>query len=227
MKILFWDIDGTLIRTAKAGLFAFEQAVTEIYCREIDYSKVATSGMTDNHIAAQVIAAIQDGQASSQDISKLTKRYEELLPAHLAERKGFILPSVKEILAHLKGNEDYVCLLLTGNSRCGSEIKLNFYDLAQYFNFDASAFCGHQIERNDIARTALSTIAKLYPEVTMEDVYVIGDTPNDINCGKTIGAKTIAVATGNYSYHQLSEYSPWWVVDKLPEPEEFVKRLAE
>lgn len=227
MKILFWDIDGTLIRTAKAGLFAFEQAVAEIYCREIDYSKVATSGMTDNHIAAQVIAAIQDGQASSQDISKLTKRYEELLPAHLAERKGFILPSVKEILAHLQGNKDYVCLLLTGNSRCGSEIKLNFYDLAQYFNFDASAFCGHQIERNDIARTALSTVAKLYPEVTMEDVYVIGDTPNDINCGKTIGAKTIAVATGNYSYHQLSEYSPWWVVDKLPTPEEFVRKLAE
>lgn len=227
MKILFWDIDGTLIRTAKAGLFAFEQAVAEIYCREIDYSKVATSGMTDNHIAAQVIAAIQDGQASSQDISKLTKRYEELLPAHLAERKGFILPSVKEILAYLQGNKDYVCLLLTGNSRCGSEIKLNFYDLAQYFNFDASAFCGHQIERNDIARTALSTVAKLYPEVTMEDVYVIGDTPNDINCGKTIGAKTIAVATGNYSYHQLSEYSPWWVVDKLPEPEEFVRKLAE
>ncbi len=227
LKILFWDIDGTIMRTAKAGLFAFEQAVSEFYCREIDFAKITTSGMTDNHIAAQVIEHIGEGQASNEDIHKLTRRYEELLPVFLAERGGYILPSVKEILAALHQKEEYVQLLLTGNSRCGAEIKLKHYGLDQYFDFEASAFCGHHLDRHDIAKFALKSVSERYPHVTMEDIFVIGDTPNDINCGKSIGAKTIAVATGNYSYQQLAEYSPWWVVEKLPMPQEFIAKLAE
>lgn len=227
MKVLFWDIDGTLIRTAKAGLYAFEQAVAELYCREIDFTKLITSGMTDNHIAAQIIKEMPGGQPSGQDISKLVRRYEELLPEHLAVRKGFVLPAVRDILENLDAKEGYVQLLLTGNSRCGAQIKLDYFDLAKYFNFAASAFCEHRLERNDIAEYALKTVRELYPGVRPDDIYVIGDTPNDIACGKAIGAKTIAVGTGNYPVESLAEYTPWWAVKQLPDPEAFIAKLAE
>lgn len=227
MRVLFWDIDGTLIRTAKAGLYAFEQAVAELYCREIDFTKLITSGMTDNHIAAQIIKEMPGGQPSGQDISNLVRRYEELLPEHLAVRKGFVLPAVRDILANLAANEGYVQLLLTGNSRCGAQVKLDYFDLAKYFNFAASAFCEHRLERNDIAEYALKTVQELYPGVRPDDIYVIGDTPNDIACGKAIGAKTIAVGTGNYPVESLDEYAPWWAVKQLPDPEAFIAKLAE
>lgn len=225
-KILYWDIDGTLIRTAKAGLYAFEQAVAELYCREIDFAKLITSGMTDNHIAAQIIQNILERQPSGQDISALTQRYEAVLPVHLAARKGLILPAVQDILEALHPNENYVSLLLTGNSRGGAKIKLDYFDLAQYFNFAASAFCEHRLERNDIARYALETVKNLYPDVTPDNIYIIGDTPNDIACGKAIGARTIAVATGNYSVEILSGQAPWWAVKQLPAPAEFIAKLS-
>ncbi len=226
LKILFWDIDGTLIRTAKAGLYAFEQAVTEVYCREIDFSALTTSGMTDNHIASQIIQQLQEEHSPSrQDIVRLTQRYEELLPQYLEANDGFILPSVTAILEALQAKENYVLLLLTGNSRRGAEIKLKYFDLAKYFDFAASAFCEHCLERNDIAWNAMNTVSKKYPTVPLEDVFIIGDTPNDIACGKVIGAKTIAVATGNYPLESLTFHSPWWALEQLPSPEEFIQGL--
>lgn len=226
MKIIFWDIDGTLIRTARASLFAFEQAVVELYCREIDFAQIMTHGVTDNHIAAQIIKSLTDEQPSAQDIARLTKRYEQLLPDHLAARTGLILPAVLEILESLQSDENCVSLLLTGNSHCGAEIKLKHFNLAQYFNFDASAFCGHRVERNDIAEYALKTVSTLYPNVNRNQLFVIGDTPNDIACGKAIGAKTIAVATGHYSVESLAAHNPWWAVAQLPDSAAFTAKLA-
>ncbi|MGL5513132.1 MAG: HAD family hydrolase [Sporomusa sp.] len=226
MKIIFWDIDGTLIRTARASLFAFEQAVAELYCREIDFAQIMTHGVTDNHIAAQIIQYLTNGQPSAQDIARITKRYEQLLPDHLAARTGLILPAVLEILEYLQSDESCVSLLLTGNSHCGAQIKLDHFNLAQYFNFDASAFCGHRVERNDIAEYALKTVTALYPNVKPDELFVIGDTPNDIACGKAIGAKTIAVATGNYSVDSLAAHEPWWAVTQLPDPSTFTAKLA-
>lgn len=225
MRILFWDIDGTLLKTAKAGLYAFEQVIEEVLNTSFDFTTIKTAGMTDYYIAYQVIQLATGRQPANDEICKLIARYEEALPSHLAARQGHLLPSVKAILTHLHSQEEYISLLLTGNTAIGAQIKLTHYGLDGFFNFTHSAFCNSCFNRSEISTQALSIVNEHYPAVAPDQIYVIGDTPNDINCGKFIGARTIAVATGTYSLEELSTYSPWWAVPALPPPMEFVENL--
>lgn len=225
MRILFWDIDGTLLKTAKAGLYAFEQVVKETLHTSFDFSTIKTAGMTDYYIAHQVIQLVTGREPANREICQLISRYEEVLPSHLAARQGHLTPSVKDILAHLHSQEDYISLLLTGNTAIGARLKLIHYGLDGFFNFTHSAFCNNCFNRSEISTQALSIVNEHYPAVAPDQIYVIGDTPNDISCGKVIGARTIAVATGSYSLKELSTYSPWWAVPILPSPMEFVENL--
>lgn len=225
MRILFWDIDGTLLKTAKAGLFAFEQVIQEVLNIPFDFSTINTAGMTDYYIAHQVIKLATGREPAVQEICQLIARYEEVLPSHLAARQGHLTPSVKDILTDLHKREDYVNLLLTGNTAIGAKIKLIHYGLADFFNFQHSAFCANCFNRTEISTQALSNVKKHYPLVAPEQIYIIGDTPNDIHCGKAIGARTIAVATGRYSVEELQVHSPWWVVPTLPSPTEFIEAI--
>jgi phosphoglycolate phosphatase-like HAD superfamily hydrolase len=63
-------------------------------------------------------------------------------------------------------------------------------------------------------------------EVGPGRVYVIGDTPHDIQSGRAIGARVIAVATGGYSVEELGPLNPWWLLQELPSPDQFLDRLG-
>jgi len=225
MRILFWDIDGTLLKTAKAGLYAFEQVVQELFHTPFDFSSIKTAGMTDYYIAYQVIELATGRQPAVDEVCNLIARYEEVLPKHLALRQGHLIPSVKEILTDLHHQNEYVSLLLTGNTAIGAKIKLTHYGLDHFFKFPHSAFCSNCFDRTEISAQALAIVQKHYSTVPLDHIYIIGDTPNDIACGKAIGARTIAVATGRYSLEELSPHSPWWLTPTLPSPIEFTKQL--
>lgn len=179
--------------------------------------------MTDHSIAAEIIEAVTGRTASAAEIIRLAERYEDLLAEHLAQREGVVLPSVREILEQAHPTDEYQSLLLTGNSRVGAELKLRKFGLDHYFDFDSSAFCDRYHTRDEVAAIALAYIQKQASEAV--SAFVIGDTPNDIRCGKDIGAYTIGVATGSYSTDHLAECSPWWAVECLPSPQEFFAKL--
>ena len=225
LKILFWDIDGTILRTGKAGLYAFQKATAEFYGVCPSFDQITTAGMTDCHIAAQIIAAVAGRQPDDKETAALVERYIDLLPAHLATRQGFIIPPVQEILEFIGGDSGFVQLLLTGNTAAGARAKLECYGIDHFFDFAASAFGDGCLSRADIAARARTNANSRYPHVAPADIFVIGDTPNDISCGKTIGARTIAVATGAYSLSELVACQPWWAVERLPEPAEFAAKL--
>lgn len=226
MHIFFWDIDGTLIRTSKAGLVAFSQATEELWHRSVDFASIKAAGMTDNFIARQIIRSVFGREAEPAEMELLCRRYESLLPAQLAARQGLVLPGVREILSRLAGQEDCKLLLLTGNSSGGARIKLRHFGLDGFFDFSRSAFAGQCELRVDIARSALATVHANWGIADRQAIYVIGDTPHDIECGKAIGACTISVATGTYSAEQLAACSPWWNMDTLPAPEHFIAKTA-
>ena len=224
LDIIFWDIDGTLIRTGKAGLFAFQSAAAELGLNQVDLRQIQAAGMTDYSIAGQIIAAVTGQPATHEEITALTGRYEDLLPEYLARHEGRVLPSVREILAELH-KQGAISLLLTGNSRRGAELKMQKFALESYFDFERSAFCENSQTRDDIAWRALFSV-KALTAANPARVFVIGDTPHDVRCGKLIGAYTIGVATGTFSVEALAEHSPWWVTEQLPAAPEFMGRLA-
>ena len=224
MDIFFWDIDGTLIRTDKAGLYAFEQAVRELWDSPVDFRQIHSAGMTDYSIARQIIEAIVARPASHQEVKNLTGRYEELLLEHLAQREGRVMPAVSEILAALQ-EKGALSLLLTGNSRKGAEMKMRKFSLGGFFDFEHSAFCEDSPNRDDVANRALQKILSRF-EAGSSRLFVIGDTPNDIRCGKMIGAYTISVATGTFSEQELASHEPWWSLPHLPPAPLFIEKVA-
>lgn len=227
LKVIFWDIDGTLLRTAKAGLYAFVQATEEFCGVRPDFEQVVTAGQTDCHIAAQIIGLVTGRPAAEKETAALVRRYLDLLPEHLAARQGFVVPPVREILDFCDAHPGYVSLLLTGNCLEGARIKLEYYGIDHFFDFAASAFGDDCASRADIAARALASVNARYPRVSPRDIVVIGDTPNDISCGKTIGARTVAVATGTFPVGDLAQHSPWWTVERLPAPPLFAAKLTE
>jgi phosphoglycolate phosphatase-like HAD superfamily hydrolase len=218
---LFWDIDGTLLNTARAGVFALEEATEEVLGERIDLTTMRTAGLTDAEIA-RVLAESRD-QADEATIGALLDAYARLLPDRLHWRQGFVYPNVRENLEALSDRDDVVNLLLTGNIPGGAEAKLRHYGLWEYFGA-GGAFSEYGSDRPSIARRA----AGLAGNPPGERMVVIGDTPHDVSCGKVIGARTLAVATGpGYDLDELRACDPWRVVEQLPDPGTFAGWLLD
>ena len=132
MIVLFWDIDGTLLTTGKAGVPAWEQAVREIVRRDFQLSSFRVAGLTDYQIAVRTFEML-DVAVDEATIRKMVGRYEALLPQELPKKEGRVLPNVREILEHMRGRSDVRSYLLTGNTRGGARAKLTHYNLFHYF----------------------------------------------------------------------------------------------
>jgi phosphoglycolate phosphatase len=222
MTVLFWDIDGTLISTGRAGMFAWNDSVRELTGQEFDLrTEVRTAGMTDYQIAVQTFETLGVHPEPGL-IERLVRRYEELLPASLPRKNGYVCPNVREILEHLRDRGSVRSYLLTGNTRGGARAKLTYYGLMEFF--PDGAFAEDAGDRSTIARRALALAERAGP-VAENGVFVVGDTPHDIACATAIGARTIAVATGGYTLEELQPHHPWRMFSELPPPEEFMALL--
>jgi phosphoglycolate phosphatase len=224
MTVLFWDIDGTLLTTAKAGVFAWEGAVRELTGRsDFELARLRIAGMTDYQIAVKTFEVL-GVDADESFLRRFVDRYGELLPSNLPRKKGRVLPNVREILEQLRGRPDVRSYLLTGNTRAGATAKLTHYDLIHFF--PDGAFAEDTGARSSIASRALALARQAGP-IAGGRVFVIGDTPHDIECARAIEAKTIAVATGGYTVDELQAHHPWRLFDELPPPDEFVRLIED
>jgi phosphoglycolate phosphatase-like HAD superfamily hydrolase len=243
MIVLFWDIDGTLLTTGKAGVPAWEQAVREVTGRDFQLSSIRVPGLTDFQIAVKTFELL-GVEASEETLRRMVRRYEELLPSYLPLKQGRVLPNVREILDQLRDRSDVRSYLLTGNTRGGARAKLTHYDLVTYFAGPAApgaaganeaasrrpacpdgAFAEDAQARATIAARALDLARQAAP-VDEERIFVIGDTPHDIECANAVGARTIAVGTGGYSLDELAAHAPWRVFSELPPPAEFLELIG-
>jgi phosphoglycolate phosphatase len=215
--VLFWDIDGTLLTTARAGIYALEQALHETTGIDADLQGLRTSGLTDAEVV-ELALRTAGHDAQSETVATFLRAYERHLPATLHRREGRVLEGVMEILEDLGERSDLALYLLTGNTEAGAGAKLRHYGLDRYFRA-GGAFCDGPDGRSEIARRAIGLAAGA------ELLYLIGDTPYDVRCGKEIGARTVAIASGTYSLEDLERTEPWLLLDRLPEPPRFRKLL--
>jgi phosphoglycolate phosphatase len=211
--VLFWDIDGTLLTTARAGVFSLERALEEVSGVGADLQGMATAGMTDYAIAEAALERVGH-PADEETVQRFLRIHERQLPEYLHRREGHVMPGVCEVLEDMSARSDVISLLLTGNTEGGAKAKLAHYGLTQFFPH-GGAFCVGPGARAEIARRALPLANG------SKQLYVLGDTPADIECGKAIGARTIAVATGSYDASSLAAHEPWRVLDRIPDPASF------
>jgi phosphoglycolate phosphatase len=220
LRYLFWDIDGTLLTTGRAGIIAWERAVEDVFGRRADFTGLRTAGLIDPEIAVTV-SRQASADASAEDILRVLRLYESHLPSCLPLRQGRVLPNVVEILKRLKLTGNIRSRLLTGNTRAGAAAKLNHYGLSEYF--EGGAFSDGCRGRDEVAICAEGVIPAAHRRAC--EIYVIGDTPHDLRCAAAIGARAIAVATGDYGIEELRSHGAWLALPQLPDPDAFLRLL--
>ncbi|MDR1145396.1 MAG: haloacid dehalogenase-like hydrolase [Verrucomicrobiales bacterium] len=224
-KLLLWDIDGTIITTGQAGEVAMDNASLRAFGRKADLAKVDFRGRTDVLIARELLAQLAL-PPTPENLHEFLEAYLAILQEQLPLNKGAVLPGVAQILAQAADRDDCVNALLTGNLARGAKLKLSHYAAWHYFEFGAFADDSHL--RNELGPVALQRALTVTGyDFKPEHVFVIGDTPHDIACGKIIGANTIAVATGGYSKEELLACQPTAYFDDFSHPEQFFALLGD
>jgi phosphoglycolate phosphatase-like HAD superfamily hydrolase len=201
MRIWLFDIDGTLISTGGAGQLAMAAALAEGFGCPADTGDVPFSGRTDRSIVRDLFALHQIDD-SPEHWQRFVDHYLRLLPQLLAHRRGRVLPGVMPVLDSLVAASAQTVGLLTGNVPIGATAKLTHYQLSQYFAFGFYGDRHHH--RDEVAIEARQVLRGRFPDRPDDlDIWVVGDTPGDIQCARAIGARVIAVATGLFSVPQL------------------------
>ena len=221
-KLILWDIDGTLIVSHGAGVRAMERAFTQRFGLPGDLSKTEWAGRTDLWITSEVLR--HNGiPPTPENCHDYLEAYLELLPGELRDGpQGRVLPGVLELLETLHHRADIAQGLLTGNLRRGAEFKLTHYKVWHYFEF--GAFADDSPRRNDLGPHALRRAHERHRHpFAPHDTFIIGDTPHDIECGKVIGAHTIAVATGKHTVVELTAHKPTAVFQDFADTAAFLR----
>lgn len=217
--ILLWDIDGTLISARGSGSAALCDSLALSFGIKSDLAHIELAGRTDRWIFERILESFELPK-TEDNYAKLEKHYLESLEPQLKKRGVEILPGIQQIVQEAHERTDVVQGLLTGNLVEGAKKKLRETRLWEFFGF--GAFADDAANRNLLGPKALARAQEQTGQAhLLERVWVIGDTPHDITCGKIFGARTLAIATGKHSVHQLREGQPCAVFQDLSDTKAF------
>ncbi|MHC4943395.1 MAG: HAD family hydrolase [Planctomycetota bacterium] len=198
-----FDLDGTLVLTGGAGLRAFDKAFKDCFQADGKIEIASPAGKTDPNILRHVCEHFLGRTATSAEERTFFDRYLECLVEDMRTTDRYqVMPGIKALLEHLDRDDRCLLGLGTGNIEKGAEIKLRTGDLWRYFRF--GGFGSDASERAGLLRKALERAeALLKGGERIRETYVIGDTPHDIQAGRSVGARTVGVATGPYDLDEL------------------------
>ncbi|GLC28430.1 HAD family hydrolase [Roseisolibacter agri] len=210
MKLVLFDIDGTLLRGDGSARRAFEGALVHVFGTTPDPS-VHYDGKTDPQIARELMRlAGHDDASIDARLPQAIDGYLERLRREVSggARNFQALPGVEALLDALEPRDDVVLGLLTGNVADGATIKLRCAGL-DVARFRVNAFGSDHEHRPELPRVAQRRAREVVGRDFEGDaIVVVGDTPADIACARSVGARTLAVATGRYSVDELAEHAP-------------------
>jgi phosphoglycolate phosphatase-like HAD superfamily hydrolase len=199
MRIVLFDIDGTLLTTAGSARDAFARALSEAAGRPILLNGYSFSGRTDPQIARDILAGNSlEGEtledAAPEAIRLYLRYFGEALPRLRGAR---LLPGVRELLVALAARPDARTALLTGNVEPGARLKLGHFGIAGFFDFALSCFGSDDPDRYRLPALALERARlALGGAIAGRQLVVVGDSEHDVLCGRSIGARSVAVGTG-------------------------------
>ena len=251
MKLLLFDVDGTLVLTGGAAVRAMDDAFHAVFGIRGAFRHVPMPGRTDGAILADAFTRAVSPSQIPVDALPATgvrpmdgevARYKAAYFARFAEairepvpvdparpaphRFTGVLPGVREVLEALNGRPDVFLGLLTGNYEQGARIKLEYFDLWRYFR--CGAYGDDSLDRHALFPVALARSREAgCPEVGARDVVIIGDTPLDVACAREAGAACLAVATGGFSVDALRAAGAAAVVESLSDTQAVLNALTE
>lgn len=227
VKLLLFDVDQTLVHTGGAGLRALDRACLKLLGIEQAVDGIRPHGKTDPAIVREILRLRQgtDAQLDGR-IESILESYLFFLKEEVQTSPNYrVLPGIVSLLDEMSRRTDVVLGLATGNIEPGARIKLQRGDLNRYFV--SGGFGSDSEDRTEVVRKAAEKAAdKRGAAFKPSDVYVIGDTPLDIDAGRAAGFKTVGVASGSYSVDQLLQSGPTFAIPDFERGREHFLRAA-
>ncbi|HSR68461.1 MAG TPA: HAD family hydrolase [Acidobacteriota bacterium] len=219
MRLILFDIDGTLMTTDGAGTRALNRALQEVFGLTEAMRDIRPDGKTDSQIVREALSRnggldMPQAEALRSFFRVYLRHFDDELVGHCGLT---VFWQAYHLILRLRDGGRVRTGIATGNIRPCAELKLRSAGLHSFFPF--GGFGCDAEDRHQMVRAAVRRGEELYG-IRAQSVIVIGDTPNDIEHGRKAGARTIAVATGNYSRVELQETGADLAVDSLqPTPD--------
>ena len=206
--LLLFDLDCTVIYTGGAGLRALDHAFMTHYQIPEAMKNITPDGKTDPAIVREMIRVHLGRDPRTGEIEAVCQSYVHRLPEEVARAEGYrIMPGIPELMEELSKRADVLVGMGTGNLETGARAKLARTRLMTYFKF--GGYASDSEERAEVLRAGVRRGEALAGRpVPAHRVLIIGDHPRDIDAGKAIGARTLAVATGRMTMQELARHRP-------------------
>jgi phosphoglycolate phosphatase-like HAD superfamily hydrolase len=228
-RILLFDIDGTLLSMGGAAREAFTRALSEASGRAVRSEGTSFVGRTDPQIARELLARHGvDGADLEPAVGETIRLYLTYFERDLeAACEARLLPGVAALLDALAARPGLRTALLTGNVEAGARLKLGHFGIADRFDFHLSAFGSDHADRYRLPAIALDRARRhLDPDFDGRRLVIIGDSEHDVLCGRSVGARSVAVATGWTPAAVLSALAPDHLLPDLTDTEAVLTVLA-
>jgi phosphoglycolate phosphatase-like HAD superfamily hydrolase len=208
LKLLLFDIDGTLIRTGGVGRHSMALAFEELYHIPNGFDSIQMMGRTDPSILNE--AMTNHGlEWNESAINPFRERYCTILQREIVRprKNKYICQGIPQLLQMLNVRSDTVIGLLTGNWKRTAMLKLNHFGIDKFFKL--GVYADDAYYREDMVPVALTRWEATFSvPINPADIFVIGDTPLDITCARPHGVRTVGVATGFHSFEELAALGP-------------------
>jgi phosphoglycolate phosphatase-like HAD superfamily hydrolase len=204
---LFWDIDGTLIRTNGAAAIPFKEALSDFLKQEVELDRKKLSGFTDFEII-QTVAKSYGVNVHAEEIEMILDNYAQNLPTALQAGDAHSINVITEVLAEIHSSSDFENAIATGNCWSGAIAKLTHINLIEFFKTDRIFHASVKSKTRD------QIIAEAKQSLRHSQVgIIIGDSPKDINSAKANKLRVLGVATGMHTVDELRNLQSEHVVE--------------
>lgn len=228
MRLVLWDVDGTLMNSRGAIREARARALRAVYGIEGEIRRVAGGGMTDPQLTLETVAL----HGWTEDAAQLRlDAFRDAYLTGLEEARATlaadleVLPGVAETIERLH-ELGVAQSLLTGNYEPAARLKVRAAGLDRRLDFELGAFGSDNRDRLCLVPVALEKARRrLAPRFGPQDIVVVGDSPRDIACARAGGARAVAVATGPHPVDELATFHPDALLDRLGDTDATIAAL--
>jgi phosphoglycolate phosphatase len=216
-RVVLFDIDETLVHTGGAGARSWAWAFDQLYGIPADIGAHTSAGETDPQVGRATFRAVLHREPSHDDLARLYAKYLWHLSEEIWTSPGYrVLDGAEDLLGHL-GEAGVLIGVISGAMEGAAHLKLQPGKLNRYFIF--GAYGSDSPDRTELTRVGIAKAARLHGrDLSKEEVYVVGDTPRDIEGAHAAGATAIGVASGHYNAEELHDAEADHVLKSLSQP---------
>ena len=229
-RLILFDVDQTLVSVWGGDVIALNAAFEQVHGIAEAFREFTFAGGLDLPLMIEAYrkwGIMTDGAGKIPDLSVFKAAYFEHLTRILETwTKGMVCPGVPELLESLASDSKVQLGLETGNFRESAFIKLHRYGLDVYFG--EGGFGGDHFERREVVASAIAKCQERSGRTySPGEIFLVGDTPHDVEAGRANGVRTLAVATGKYTLEELTRLNPTYVLPDLSDTERVLRLLLE